>query len=147
MLVVLYWMFALVFLLTVSGLFSSDLIRKFPACVEISSSIGFAILLFALGGTTPGRGPVGYFEPHSTTINERLDERDIRLRNAAHYEAYHVLRSFILPLSIIAFLWLETILERYKKIGAPVAALAVLVVYNLPQTLILWWEPDIEEHS
>ena len=74
-----------------------------------------------------------------------LDERDLRLRNAAHYEAYRLLREFVVPIAGAIFVALLVSPSRYKLLAAPIILFFVLVIYNLPQTLILWWEPDMED--
>jgi hypothetical protein len=77
-----------------------------------------------------------------------LDERDIRLRNAAHYNAYSLLKwviffGFIFGISAD----LNHLLLRIKPTIIPLLGLFVLVVFNLPQSLILWFEPDMEERD
>jgi hypothetical protein len=119
-------------------------------------------LLTALGGMG-GKGPVSSFEPPSPSWRElwraargwqgrkgiweeALDERDIRLCNAAHYEAYKVVRfiALFVPVLIVLF---GTILRKQMWLTPSVGLVLLLVVFNLPQTLILWWEPDMEEES
>jgi hypothetical protein len=79
------------------------------------------------------------------TSESLLDERDIRLRNAAHYEAYRIVMRIILPLGVALGFAFATIWSRYKLFAVPVFGVAFLVLLNLPQTLILWWEPDVDE--
>jgi hypothetical protein len=76
-----------------------------------------------------------------------LDERDIRLRNAAHYEAYRVVSRIVLPLSMPVAIAFATIWSGHKWLLLPIFGGAFLLVWNLPQTLILWWEPDVEEQE
>lgn len=121
-----------------------------------------------LGGNRPG-GPVRDFEGRAAdrpelldnTIrtlmkpanrewqreNRPLDERDIRLRNAAHYEAYRLLELIVLPIAGALFMAFATTLSRYKVLCVPIFVLTFLVVYNLPQSLILWTEQDMEERD
>lgn len=75
-------------------------------------------------------------------IEIRLDERDVKMRNAAHYKAYSALRWIIL----VAFPFMVASppgelfsLRRFLLLTL------FLVVWGLPQTLILWTEPDMEE--
>lgn len=78
-------------------------------------------------------------------IDRSLDERDIRLRNAAHFEAYQVVRRILVPAAFVMFVVSDTILRNRRFIFLPISLLMTLVIYNLPQSLILWWEPDVEE--
>jgi hypothetical protein len=71
-----------------------------------------------------------------------VDERDVISRNRACYDAFRFLRSIVLVVCIVEFFipatfqpWLE----------APFAFLAVLALMHLPQAIILWSEPDMEE--
>lgn len=120
-------------------------------------------LLTALGGVG-GKGPVSSFEPSSSSWKKlwrtangwhareevgqvtALDERDIRLCNAAHYEAYKVVRSIALFLPPLIVLF-GTVLRKQIWLAPSVGLVLLLVIFNLPQTLILWWEPDMEEVS
>ena len=78
-------------------------------------------------------------------VDSAMDERDVRLRNAAHFEAYRLLRSALIPLGIAAVFVFQFVLKGYAFLSIPIYCLLILLIYNLPQTLILWWEPDIEE--
>ena len=82
------------------------------------------------------------FEPDSDS-GAALDERTIRLRNAAHYEAYKIVRIlvFVVPLLILCF---STIWRSVSWLGAPIGLILALLALNLPQSLILWFEPDLE---
>jgi len=128
-------------------------------------TVCFALLGSFLGGLGTG-GPVRNFEGRRpqkpnlidntlrTLINPAdvgwqredgpLDERDIRLRNAAHYEAYRAIK-FIFLVGFLAFILLGTVLQRYKTLTEPVFLVLFLIAMNLPQTLILWYEPDMEQ--
>jgi hypothetical protein len=118
-------------------------------------------LFTALGGM--GReGPVSSFESASPNWKElwrtargwhargelgqkaALDERDIRLCNAAHYEAYKVVRfnALLVPVLIVLF---GTILRKQIWLAPSIGLVLLLVVFNLPQTFILWWELDMKE--
>jgi hypothetical protein len=125
------------------------------------------LLLVFLGGGRPG-GPVRDFAGRpmdrpelldntiKTLINSgnrdwveedrRLDERDIRARDAAHYRAYSAIRWIVLFGSLGALvLFSNAIAARLTPLIAPLIWLFVLIVFNLPQSIILWTEPDIEE--
>jgi hypothetical protein len=85
-------------------------------------------------------------------IDRSFDERDIRLRDRAHYQAYRVLRS-ILGLAVILVIPIlfasdtPDLIRRYGLLFIPLICLLVLVVWSLPQSIILWSEPDMEPET
>jgi hypothetical protein len=97
----------------------------------------FGYLTTCLGGVS-NRGPI-------TAWDGPFDERDIRLRNAAHFEAYRIFRMIIVPIAIVLAIVFDTVWTNYQRLGAPLLILLWLLVFNLPQSLILWFEPDMEE--
>jgi len=74
----------------------------------------------------------------------RLDERDTNLRNAAHFKAYVFMRksAFFVIFALIA-LGIPR-LSRLEFLREPLLWLLLVVFLSLPQTLILWTEPDME---
>jgi hypothetical protein len=164
-LVVIYWatVIVLISLATVYVYFHPNWLEKAWYAAFLGIAIGF--LLTFLGGTRTGR-PVKDFSGRATdrpalldnTIRTLmdpanrdwkqedgpLDEREIRLRNAAHYEAYRVVNCIVITALALFFIY-GTILPRYRMLEGPIFVLLILVIYNLPQTLILWTEPDMEE--
>lgn len=76
-----------------------------------------------------------------------LDERDFRLRDRAHYSAYRFLRQWLIWALISAYVLFQYIYPHHEFLAIPVYALLILVVFNLPQSLILWTEPDMEEDN
>jgi hypothetical protein len=72
-----------------------------------------------------------------------LDERDLYLRNRVHYDAFRFMRSVALCVGIF-FCFLPWAGLAYRSwMTAPVAFLAIFALMFLPQTLVLWREPDI----
>ena len=80
-----------------------------------------------------------------TAADLELDERDLRDRDRAHFLAFTVARWMALVLlavqlgaGLISSAWL---------LGAGNAAffLLALVIWSLPQSMILWTEPDMEQ--
>ena len=73
------------------------------------------------------------------------DERDLALRNAAHYQAFRaaMVYGFVLWASI----------PLYWRLSGPSVVLLVLLIamplltilLTLPQAIILWTEPDVPE--
>ena len=73
-----------------------------------------------------------------------VDERDLRVRNQAHYTAYSVMRALglICTLVIVAVVVLDP-----RRLVALVAFLlypAYALLMSLPQAVLLWTEPDPE---
>lgn len=75
----------------------------------------------------------------------RNDERELLLRDRAHYRAYPVL------FAVIVFIWVITLwtprmyspaLEH--RLVLLLATAGILIAVTLPQALILWTEPDME---
>jgi hypothetical protein len=103
----------------------------------ILTGVLFGYLTTCLGGVSE-RGPI-------TAWDGPFDERDIRLRNAAHFEAYRIFRMIIVPIAIVLAIVFGTVWANYQRLGAPLLILLWLLVFNLPQSLILWFEPNMEE--
>lgn len=77
------------------------------------------------------------------------DEFDLQRRNAAHYAAYRILR-WVYP-AIAAALWLlsrdpDTSVWAARILEAALLP-SVLAFLWLPQTIILWTEPDWSEET
>jgi len=71
----------------------------------------------------------------------RLDERDVNLRNAVHYKAYSAVRWIV----CVAFFVLADPYDRMPSFSPqPLLLLLMLAVWSLPQSIILWTEPDME---
>jgi hypothetical protein len=160
-----YWVIVLLFAAVATCWFHYALNQTVRLRVGVVQTIGIGLcvgwLFTALGGVG-GKGPVSSFEPSSRSWKERwrtargwharkefgqetaLDERDIRLCNAAHYEAYKVVRLIALLVPFL-FVLFGTVLRKQIWMAPSVGLILLLVIFNLPQTLILWWEPDMEE--
>lgn len=74
-----------------------------------------------------------------------LDEREKNERNGVHFLAYTLARWFALLLFGIyaAFGWAHV--AWFSQIGPLMVFLLTLVLWSLPQSIILWSEPDVEE--
>ena len=140
-------------------------IRNHPASWYSLSQIYWLVLLTTSFGGLRYGGPIKKFENpkpdsaagyalyksmHPTPWKQRgmpawaNDEFDLQRRNQAHYTAYRVLR-WIFPVSAIA-LWLlsrdpDTSLWAVRILEAALLP-SVLAFLWLPQTIILWTEPD-----
>jgi hypothetical protein len=85
----------------------------------------------------------------------RGDEREIHRREHAYFKAYFVLGNFLVgalfagyfsgpnPITPLVPLWLRTLLIHlpYMLLGA-----AFILYVTLPQAILLWTEPDMEEN-
>ncbi len=73
---------------------------------------------------------------------EPLDERERQERDRAHYEAFRLLR-WTLSLAFISYWSLLDVMQGWLMSNTPTLLWMVLLyVYSLPQSLILWTEPD-----
>lgn len=125
-----------------SPAFQMLLLGRFPvhgwvqALAPIFTGLLFGYLTTCLGGVS-GRGMLPEWDGP-------FDERDIRLINAAHFEAYRVFRMVITPIAIALAVVFGTVWSPYQRLAAPLLLLLWLLVFSLPQSLILWFEPDME---
>lgn len=142
-LVVGYWVVVLAFLASLNSnpAMKTLLLGRFPShgwvgpVATLLSSVFFGYLTACLGGVSE-RGMLSEWDGP-------LDERDIRLRNAAHFEAYRIFRMIIFPFALILAVLFGTVWSRYQKLAAPLLLLLWCLVFSLPQSLILWHEPDV----
>jgi hypothetical protein len=104
--------------------------REFKASSPITS----------LNGFIDGFRSVGI----NNTFLEKVDERTTSVRNAAHFDAYRKLRSIALW-TVLFLTFLSSALEQHEWLAAPLSFLFFLGLMFLPQTLVLWTEPDMEE--
>lgn len=81
----------------------------------------------------------------ATAADLALDERETRLRDRVHFVAYTLMRW--LTLAIFAgFALLAMLRPDWTRQAALFGFILLgLVLWSLPQTLILWNEPDVEE--
>ena len=107
------------------------------ALASIFTGVLFGYLTVCLGGVSD-RGILPEWDAP-------FDERGIRLRNAAHFEAYRIFRMIIAPVAIVTAILFCTVWSHYQSLAAPLFLLLWCLVFSLPQSLILWWEPDMEE--
>jgi FtsH-binding integral membrane protein len=75
------------------------------------------------------------------------DERQVAVRNAAYYRAYRVVAVYLLLIMPVAS-WMVTGEAALNDVLLEFFALSLFVlVYTLPQAIILWTEPDIPEEA
>lgn len=87
---------------------------------------------------------------HASALSEvqesaRLDERESRLRDRVHFIAYTVSRWLALVLTGVCALLGTYSTVPLSRVGPLLFYLLTLTLWSLPQTLILWSEPDMEE--
>jgi hypothetical protein len=118
-------------------------------------SLVFSCIVFTgiLGGVRGG-GPVRAFRgvrwiPWSTTepsdVYTPLDEREAWERDRMHFIAYTLVRWLTLLLFALYILFGAIHAEWLRVAGPLILFLITLMLWSLPQTLILWTEPDMEE--
>jgi hypothetical protein len=103
-------------------------------------------------GHTPDNEPVDYsfMTPEDIAARKeaekqnRLDEREARARDAAHYKAFELLR-WSVPL--VAFAAFTEPFIGFAYVRQALLLLVVLVIQALPQSILLWTEPDMEEEG
>jgi hypothetical protein len=85
-----------------------------------------------------GRKPWNFFTP--------LDERETTERDAAHYRAYAILRGLLVVFAGVYFALL-TVIPHWLAVNSPTLLwLLTVVIFSLPQSVILWTEtPACEE--
>ena len=70
-----------------------------------------------------------------------LDEREVKARNAAHYKAFEVLRW---TGSLLVFAAVTDRSPSFADKRESLLLLIFLIIQWLPQSIILWTEPDME---
>jgi len=127
----------------------------------------FFVGYFILGGVGPyglikpftGKGPrnqpmpsclvelqlavTGAIEPASPSLY-RNDERELQLRDRAHYRAYQVVLMLFAPIWLLS-LWTPHLISPalLPHLVLLLATAGVILSITLPQALILWTEPDM----
>lgn len=116
---------------------------------------GFLRFIGNFGGRSSARPDNSVRTLFTTTGADRpalpgtLDERDIRLRNAAHYHAYQIV-VWLLPIILVGSFAgrsdaVAALMPGLEPLIFPLLFLLTLVAIGLPEILIMWNEPDIEE--
>jgi hypothetical protein len=103
---------------------------------------------YALGGGTQtlfGKPNRFVGSPDPTEIT--LDERETFQRDRVHFAAYTLARWFALLLFAAYGLLGALNVEWFSWIGPFFFLLLTLTLWSLPQTLILWNEPDMEDSN
>jgi hypothetical protein len=74
---------------------------------------------------------------------DRSDERIIAVRNTAYYKAYRIIAicSLLIPVLLVAMSAVN------KALLGMVAGSLYVLIFTLPQAVILWTEPDIPEEA
>jgi hypothetical protein len=79
-----------------------------------------------------------------TASDLELDERERQDRNRVHFVAYTMARWLALGLLVVQCGASLAGTEWLLRIGNAAFFLLALILWSLPQTLILWTEPDLE---
>jgi hypothetical protein len=148
------------------------LVAYFPALLRIRPvnfgysggwAFGIGLLVVNLLSAKSGRGIVRDFDLRSSEEgpadysfmtpedivarkeaerHNRLDEREVKARNAAHYRAFTVLRW---TGSVLVFAAIADQSPSFVDMRESLLLLFFLLTQWLPQSLILWTEPDMED--
>jgi hypothetical protein len=81
-------------------------------------------------------------KPDRESEDRPMDERDSYLSYRANAHAYVVLQLFI-SLSVLWLMWMES--TGLSALRVPLLWLLYIAAVSLPQSMILWTEPDMEE--
>ncbi len=71
-----------------------------------------------------------------------LDERETGERDRAHYTAFRLLRWIAMPVCTLLALALHDLPRVAERYGPAVLWALLMLILSLPQTVILWTEPD-----
>lgn len=115
--------------------------------------VGGAVKLFSgrqyMASPTPGdEGGLTLFRHQSIyppDANGALDERERNERDTVHYTAYTIVRWLTLALFFLYAWFGAAHAAWFPRVGPFFIFLLTLVLWSLPQSLILWTEPDVEE--
>jgi hypothetical protein len=75
--------------------------------------------------------------------NSKPDERQVAVRNAAYYRAYRLVATYLLLIMPVASLRVNGAAALNEVLLGLIALSFIVLVYTLPQAIILWTEPDI----
>jgi hypothetical protein len=74
-----------------------------------------------------------------------LDERETRLRDRVHFLAYTLARWLALLILAVYLLFAAIDQAWIARLGPMIVFMLTLTLWSLPQTMILWTEPNVEE--
>lgn len=93
------------------------------------------------------------YQPAPEESEYRNDEREMHLRNRAHYQAYKVLTIALIVLWLLAdwkmkvprlLAWMHVSVDGMLY---GLVLMAIVAALTLPQAILLWTEPDMDELS
>jgi thiosulfate reductase cytochrome b subunit len=91
------------------------------------------------------------YNPLPTTNAYRSDERELQQRDRAHYTAYKAVIFLLMPLWLLSQ-WATFTPRLLARIPVSPSLLiyglvlaSIIVALTLPQSILLWTEPDMEE--
>jgi hypothetical protein len=91
------------------------------------------------------------YEPPPPENTWRSDERELQQRDRAHYTAYQAITILLIPLWLLSQ-WATFTPRLLARIPVSPSLLiyglvlaAIIVALTLPQSILLWSEPDMEE--
>jgi len=75
------------------------------------------------------------------------DERQVAVRNAAYYRAYRVVVVYLLLIMPVANVCVAGEAAWYKVLSELIVVSFIVLIFTLPQAIILWTEPDMPEEA
>lgn len=105
-------------------------IRVFPKLLKVSEFANHSGAI--IHGMQPGSPEM-----------EELDEREMTVRNAAHFHAFRVIKMF----SLVVVLIVGPGGSKLFPFAAFALFLLLIMTFTLPQAIILWTEPDVPEDA
>lgn len=82
-----------------------------------------------------------------TLRDMEMDEREVALRNQVHFAAYSVMRFAALAVLVLIFLVGINWPSSLPRLGPILLYLLTFALWILPQSIILWMEPDMEQEA
>ena len=75
------------------------------------------------------------------------DEREVAVRNAAHFEAYRALAVYSMLIWLASPLFLSLSGSTAVRVLLLTSMPLLAMVFTLPQAIVLWTEPDVPEEA
>jgi hypothetical protein len=140
-----FWAAMLACRLFLGGYYSGGLIKPFTGKGPRSSAMAtpLQLLQLRLYRTLPDEDGRAY----------QNDERELHQRDRAHYQAYQVVGIAVVVAWIVAYMgmlkpvWLAWIPMTPYQMFYGSTLVTLMIFLTLPQCILLWTEPDMEEEA
>jgi hypothetical protein len=140
-----FWAAMLACRLFLGGYYSGGLVKPFTGKGPRQSAMAtpLQLLQLRLYRTLPDEGDRAY----------RNDERELHQRDRAHYQAFQALGITVVVAWIVAYMgmlkpmWLALIPMTPFQMFYGLTLVTLMLFLTLPQCILLWTEPDMEEEA